>query len=207
MGTYAELVDEIRDDIDRGTAYDNAIHAAIWRSIKFYRATNLGFNVKRGAFTTGAQYTSLTADCIGIETLKLDLSTSWDPLISISYKELHWEDLRQSDSGRPTHYAMEGRELRLYPVPDQTYSFAMTYLYDLPEVSASASNDVANSWTTEADELIRLHATIDVLETKVKGPEALQDAQALRLREAQVLRQLQARAGRENRSGGIKPWI
>lgn len=207
MGTYAELVAEIRDDIDRGTVYDNAIHAAIHRAIKFYRATNLGFNLKRGTFETGSQFTSLTADCIAIETLKLDLSTSWDPLIAVNYKELHWEDLQQADSGRPTHYAMEGRELRLYPVPDQTYSFAMTYLYDLPDVSASASDGATNSWTTEADELIRLHATIDVLETKVKGPDALQDATALRLREAQILRQLQARAGRENRSGGIVPWI
>lgn len=207
MSTYADLVEEIRDDIDRGTVYDDSIRAAIWRAIKFYRATNFGFNVKRGSFESGSRYTSLSSDCIAIETLKVDLSTSWDPLISVNYKELHWDDLQQADSSRPTHYAMEGRELRLYPAPDQTYSFAMTYLYDLPGVSASASDDASNAWTDEAGELIRLHATIDVLETKIKGPDALQDAQALRLRELEIARRLQARAGRENRGGGIKPWI
>lgn len=207
MANLGDLIDEIRDDIDRGTNYDDAIRKAIISAIEFYRATDMGFNLKQGSFVVSDRFTSLSADILAIQSLKLDLSTTWEVLQPINYLDLEGIDTQQDSTGEPIYYAIQARQLRLYPVPDQSYSLQATFVYDLPEVSASASNSASNAWVNEARELIRMQATIDVLENKVKGPEALQDAMALRQRVMEVKRRLEARAGREKRAGGITPWL
>lgn len=208
MSTYSELVARIRDDLDRGTNYDDDIRDAIYGAVQFWEHNNFGFNIRIANFETTSRYTTLSADIISITRLRIYDGGNLYVVQPENYLTLDEIDTRPTDGSRPTRWAMEARLLRLYPAPDQTYSFDANVVYRVAGIeSPSASDDVSNAWTNEARELVRFQAAVDVLETKIKGPDAVQDAMVLRQRLSQVLHQLQARAGRDQKTGGITPWL
>jgi hypothetical protein len=207
MSGLVKLVSRIRDDINRGSDFDARIKQAIEDSIFYYRNVRLGFNTKRKTFVVAAEYVSLTANWIETDYITLERSSYRNALTE---KTFHWVNEQNADpnySSEPIYYAIQNRQLRLFPSPDQSYSVQMSYLYDLQNVSLSASDSASNAWTNEARNLIQMHSAIDLLENYIDGPEAQAKAARLRIRETDELKQLKRRANREQGSGMIEPFL
>ena len=209
MSGFATLVADIREDLNRGTDFDNRIKKAIQRAIEFYRARRYGFNQKRKTFLVSTEFTSLTANWLEVDTLHLETSSGIQTLDEQNYQILFdRSDGRTSAyTARPIYYAIQNRLLRLDAPPDRTYSAVMSYLYDLTEISISSSDSASNGWTKEGFDLIKTHASVDLLENYIDGDEAATKALRLRAREDQIERELKRRANREQGSGTITPWF
>ena len=210
MATLGEVVQRIREDIDRGSSYDSRIKRAIAEAIRFYRSKRLGFNIKRAyaTLTSGNEYVSLPTDWIEADLLRLDQADQRDVLEEVTYDWIDDESAAGDQRGRPQKYAIQHRTLRLYPIPDQTYTLMFSFQYELKDVSASASDGATNAWIDEGEELIRKHAMSELYVLYIDGPESVAKGRLLR-RECsdEILPVLEAQAAREQSSGRIKAWI
>lgn len=210
MVGFSTVVANIRGDINRGSAFDTRIKEAICNAIAFYRARRYGFNTKRKTnFSLSTEFTSLTATWLEMDYLKITVpgtsSTGFlKTLIEENYVLLNDRVTDASLSDEPEWFTIQNRMIRVYPAPDQSYSAEMQFLADLPEVSLSASDSASNAWLTEGYELIKTHATIEVLEMYIDGDEAPVKAQRLRFREVEVERELKRRGNREQSSGRVR---
>lgn len=215
MPGLATVISRIRTDMDRGTAFDSRIRQALDDAIHYYRAVRFGFNTRRTTFTVTSEFTSLTADWIETDILTLQLSsTELRPLIEKPYLWLHNRMRDASLSDEPLYFAIQNRQVRLYPPPDQTYSIQMSYLYDLGGVltdasgtSISASDSFSNAWLREGEQMIRLHAQGDILINYIKGPEAIADGERCMAAAASIERRLKRRANREQGGGMVEPFL
>lgn len=209
MTGFATLVADVAEDINRGTSFNTRIKKALANAIKFYRARRYGFNQKTKIFISNTEFTSLTANWLEFDSLYIDTTAG-----ILVLEETNWGVLHEGSNGRPagftkkpTRYAVQNRLLRCDSPPDITYSFHMSYLYDLQEISISSSDSASNAWTNEGYELIKTHAMVDVLENFIAADEELQKVAILRNREAQVEKELKRRANQEQGSGKITPWM
>lgn len=206
MPTLGTAISAIRGDLNRSTDFDARIQEAIVNAIRFYRARRYGFNVKRSTLVVSTEFTSLSTDFIEQDYAKLEVGSRLKPLIERTYT---WINERMQDaslSSEPVWYAVQERQLRMHPPPDASYTVQIHYLYDIGmSISLSTSDSTTtNAWLDEGYELIRLHATVEVLEMYIDGPDAQAKADRLRLREVEAERELKRRANREQSSGNIR---
>lgn len=208
MTTFATMVSRIRDELHRGTEHDTRIKQAIESAIAYYGERRFFFNTKRATSTTadGSEYIALPTDFMEVDSLIMTEDDSNDPLEERTPRWIEQHKLQVSYESRPECFAIQNNELRLWPVPDDTYSLLMTYHCVLPEVSVSASDAATNAWMTTGEELIRLHAKVDMLENVIRGQESIQEAMMLRGREMQVLGALTRRSRRQEQTGRLIPW-
>ena len=206
MSTFGVMQERIRDEINRGTAYDTAIRFAIQQAIDFYKGRRFTWNVKRAYTTTaaGQEFYALESDMLRI---KYTSGNFTDPMDEVTYRWIEEHRRNVNYRSDPEKFALQARELRLWPVPDDAYEIQLTYLYHDSSVSASASDGATNSWMTEGYELIKTRAKIDVLENTVGGVEALQAANQLKPREIALYNSLKRRSNRERSSGRVTPKL
>ena len=210
MSTLGEMVARIREDIDRGTDYDARIKRAIAEAIRFYRSRRLGFNLKRAyaVLTSGNEYVSLPTDWIEADFLQLNDNTRREPMEEVTYDWIEDRSGPTDERGEPYKYAIQHRTLRLYPIPDRTYTLMLSFQYELKDVSLSASDNASNAWTDEAEELIRKHAMSELYVLYIDGPESIGKGKMLRMEcSDEILPVLEAQAAREQSSGRIKPFL
>jgi hypothetical protein len=203
------MVQRIRSDLDRNTTADDRIKQAIEDAIEFYRARRLGFNQKRATTNTaaGQEFYSLPTDFLEADALRIEEQANYyEPLAEVTFDWIDEHNGRVDHYSVPAKFAVQNRELRLFPIPDGTYELQLSYLYDLGGVSASASDGASNAWTDEAEQLVRLHAQADVLELYIGGQESVVAAQLLRGKAAAVYNELKRRANREQSTGRLRPW-
>lgn len=210
MADLGTMVTDIRTDLNRGSAHDNRIRKAIVDAIKFYRATRFGWNQKRveTLLQSGDEYLDLPDGWLEVDFLVLEDTNARDPLTERTYD---WIDerarSRTNNTGQPSDYAIQNRQLRFYPTVDRSYSLVMSLLYELKDVSFSASDGATNAWLTEGEELIRKHAMADLMVNYIKGEE-LQNGYALAAYvKNEVLPPLEAQGAREQSSGRIKAFL
>lgn len=210
MPTFGQLVARIREDIDRGSDFDTRIKQAVVDAIRFYRSNRLPFNTKRARAVTqpDQEYYPLPDDWIEADFLRMEADGNRDPMRSVTYDWIEDHNRQDGDTGQPTKYAVQNYELRLYPVPDRSYTLVLSFLYDLTSVSISASDAVSNAWTDEAEELIRKHAMSELYVNYIDGPEAIAKGQLLR-RECsdEILPVLVGKAARQNSSGRMRAFL
>lgn len=210
MSNLGQMVARIREDIDRGSDFDGRIKQAIVDAIRFYRTRRLGFNLKRARalLTSGNEIVSLPLDWIEADFLRLEDDGTRLPMEEVTYDWMEDDGRNDDIRGRPTKYAIQHRELRLYPIPDRSYTLVLSFQYDLQNVSISASDGETNAWLTEAEELIRKHAMSELYVLYIDGPEAIAKGNLLRAHcEEDVLPVLEAQAAREQSSGQIRPYL
>ncbi len=211
MSDFGTMVTRIRDEINRGTVYDSAIKREIESAIGHYEPRRFHFNIRRATTdtTAGQEYYAMPTDFVEVDMIRLLYSSGnfTDPLIETTYAWIERNRTNQNYRSEPEKFAMQGNDLRLWPVPDAAYTLTMTYLVRFPEVSASASDAASNSWMTDAEELIRTRARIKVLKNVVRGPEAVAEANDLLPDLRTTYRELKRRANRQQSSGRIVPWI
>lgn len=119
--------------------------------------------------------------------------------VSIIHQKCHlelqkqaWDELALEEYGtqhlaRPMAYAMLGGNLKLSPIPDQTYTLAMTYVNDFPALN---KDEDSNPWLVEAGDLIFYTAKAHILFNVVRD---FEEAEHMKRLEQQSLTGLQAR--------------
>jgi hypothetical protein len=210
MSNLGQMVARIREDLNRGSDFDARIKRAIADSIRFYRSKRLGFNIKRAyaTLTSGNEYVSLPTDWIEADLLRLDKDDDREVLEEVTYDWIDDENVAGDQRDRPCKYAIHHRTLRLYPIPDQTYTLMFSFQYELRDVSVSASDGASNAWLDDGEELIRKHAMSELYVHYIDGPDSVAKGQLLRMEcSDQILPVLEAQAAREQSSGRIKAWM
>lgn len=212
MSDFGTMVRRIRGDINRGAAFDERIKEAICDAIVFYKNKRLGFNIKRAraVLTSGHEVVSLPTDWLEADFLRLEHGSDRDPMQEVTYDWMEDHLRTDNDRGRPRRFAVQHRELRVYQIPDQTYTLVLSFHYELKNVSLSASDGAFNGWTQDAEQLIRAHAQASVLNRYIGGAEARGLARDLMYeieKPSGILENLEAAAAREQSTGRIKGWI
>ncbi len=206
MTTFGRLKERIENELQRDST-DSELSDAIVASIDFYRRQRFNWNTKRATTATVAavEYYQLPPDYVEADSLRLTKDHTRDHLTERSFV---WIDAREGPDNqyaRPAVFSIQNREMRLYPIPDQSYTILLSYVYALPEISVSAADSATNAWMTEAEELIRLHAKADLLMNRIRGPESLQEAMALTQREERIASDLRREYKRAQSSGRLSP--
>lgn len=209
MSTFGNMVERIREDIDRGTDFDSRIKRAICDAIVYYRGRRLGFNIKRARaeIESGAEYVSLPLDWVEADHLRLENDGQRVPIEEVTYDWI--EDRRENDEdrGEPQKYAIQHREMRLWPIPDHTYTLVFSFQFELQGVSISATDNATNAWMTEAEQPIRKWALGEVLIYYVDGDEAIAKGRLLKGEADDAMDQLESQAAREQSAGKIRGFI
>jgi len=204
MSTYGTMQDRIADEINR-TDLTTQIQSAIKSAIQFYKTHRFNFNEGKSVRNTadGDEFVGLPSDYLEVDTLGITVSSRYYQLMQRTHESLDkitWSD--GSYKGFPIMYAIYEQNIRLYPIPDGTYELKMTYLRSLSDVSATGDT---SSWFTDGEELVRTHAKIDLLENIIRGPDAMNEAGSLRMRENEVLRNMRSASTRRRATNRITP--
>lgn len=209
MTGFATVVATIRGDLNRGSDFDTRIKKAIDSAIRYYRARRYQFNTRRKPLSISTEYLSFSSDIIEVDYFKIvnTLNDYQKSLGARNYLEINKLMRSVSDTGEPIYYGRDKDEFRFYPPPDRSYSAEVHFLEDLREVSACASDSASNGWLVQGEELIRVHAMIEILELYIGGDDANGQADRLRGRVAQVDAELKRRANKSQGSGKVKGFI
>jgi len=210
MSTFGQVVERIREDIDRGSNYDSRIKRAIVEAIVFYKSRRLGFNTKRSRalVTSGMEMLALPTDWVEADFLRLENDGQRLPFDEVTYDWIEQRRDNDNDRGQPEKYAIQHRELRLWPVPDHSYTLVFSFHYELKDISISASDGAENAWLTEAEQLIRTRAKGDILINYIDGDEATKKGLLMySLCEEQYLPPLEAQAAREQSAGKVQGFL
>jgi hypothetical protein len=209
MRTLGSTIASIRGDINRGSDFDARIHEAIVNAIEFYRARRYGFNTGRSTYLVTAERTSLSADMISVDDVVLQVDgRQLRQLLPRTNKWINAERIDEQYTSEPIYYAIEDRQLRLYPAPDRSYSVVIWAHYDYTNISLSASDStLTNPWLNEAYELTKYHAMAEVQSVYIGGDEGKADAAVSQGRANATEKELKRRANLEHRAAEIRPCI
>jgi hypothetical protein len=210
MSDFGTMVRRIREDLDRGSDFDGRIKQAICDAIVYYQTSRLGFNTKRARalVTSGMEMLALPLDWVEADYLRLEDDGQRIPFDEVTYDWIEDRKENDYDRGQPLKYAIQHREMRLWPIPDHSYTLVFSFQYELRNVSISASDLATNAWMTEGEQLIRTWAQGDVLINHIDGPEATEKGILLQAKaESAYLPKLEARAAREQSAGKIRGFL
>lgn len=192
MSNFGTMRDRIADELDRADMATQ-IEREIKSAIAYYERRRFWFNEKRTNFATVVSqewYTS--ADDSDIPNLlTLDMAkiainaTTKHDLELLPYAELEFvSDGGEADEGQPTSLAYFQKQIRLYPIPDASYSVVLSGIFALDSLSASADT---NAWMTDGEALIRQRTRRMIYSNVIRDPELAQEAGRLEAEELRVL--------------------
>ena len=143
-----------RDDLTAQA--QNAIQSAI----KFYQKKPFWFNEEIATASTadGTQYYALPSDFVVERSMTISDSTTTYPLPRRSHIQLD-EWYISGSTGWPSDYSLYEEQIRLYPIPNDTYTMTISYVKSLDEL---ANPEDTNAWMVEGEELIRSRAEYDI---------------------------------------------
>lgn len=208
MATYLDMINRISDESLRSDMA-NQIKLCIQDAIGHYEVERLWFNQFRDrTFTTvaGQEFYGETDHSDIPHVLEFDAvtltvgSTRW-PLAKTGFVQIEDWNADASARGQPTHYAYWGRQIRLYPVPDNAYQIRLSGLFKLPTLVADGDT---NAWTEDAEELIRHRAKAILYSQYLRDDANAGRAAAL---EMAAFARLSATTARRLASGDIRPSL
>lgn len=203
MSTYGDMQDRIADELVRSDL-TTQIQRAILSALQFYRGKAFRWNQVRATttLTEGVEYYGLPSDFVDFGTAVLIDGTSKERLQERAYSWIDDNLASTNNRGRPYVIAVQSDQFRLYPTPNNsTYQVLLTYTYELSPPADRAST---SAWFTDGEELIRLHAKVDMLQNVIRGQESLVEASALQGREAALYATLRDEFKRSLSSGRIQ---
>lgn len=208
MTTYGTMQDRIADELDRADL-TNQITRAIKSAIAYYERKPFWFNEQRTiSFPTvdgqefyGSSDDSDIPNLLRIDTLKIaETSTDKYDLERRPFEELDaYSQSNVNDEGKPVWYAYYAKQIRLYPIPDASYSIYGSGIIALADLSATTDT---NAWMTDGEALIRARAKWDLYTHVIKEVES---AQLMKAAENEELRSLMAATSARKATGRILP--
>lgn len=171
MATLGAMRTRIADELQiDATTYAVEIDRAIFSSIKKYEDKDFWFLEASPAtvlFTATSAYSLsvMLPDRSEIKSVRLQLTPGLGTMYMKTQEELIEMDFDENFTGQPSYWAIHHDTLMIEPTPQRTFTAIVWYsLRNSMTASASASS----VWTTEAEELVRLTAEIDLLENRMK---------------------------------------
>lgn len=160
------------------------IQQAIQNSIAFFERDHFYFNelqsinnvstVVNQEFYTSTDWPFL-GSIIHIDDLWILVSSNRYTLNPRTEQYLDDISVNPNSIGQPTDYALYNKTLRLYSIPDGVYPVSVEGTQKFSTLAVSTDS---NSWTTDAADLIKAGAKMDILENILKQTE-LADRQRL----------------------------
>lgn len=171
MATLGAMRTRIADELQiDATTYSVDIDRAIFSSIKKYDDKDFWFLETAPAivlFTATSIYslTVMLPNRSEVMNVRLELTPGLGTMYMKTQQELIDMDFDENFTGQPAYWAIHHDSLMIQPTPQRTFTAQVWYsLRNSMTASASASS----VWTTEAEELIRLTAEVDLLENRIK---------------------------------------
>ena len=204
MTTYGIMQDRIANEIARSNLASE-IRDAIQSAIRHYQGERFWFNENAAVFVTsaGQEYygAAAHADIPNIIEMDAAKATVNGTDVAIAPRDFaHIDAVRASLShrGAPTDYVIYNQQIRLYPVPDASYTCTFAYVRLLGTVSQTAST---NAWFIEGEELIRSHAKRDLFRHVIRD---FDEAAAMREAEIESLVRLRTETERRIATGRLR---
>jgi len=151
MSTYVQVRSRIADDINR-TDLNSQINQQIVAAIRHYRTFPMFFNEKTTTLSASQAYVALPADFITDDQLYIKISGYEIPMDKWPLWDIF--DQRPTSGGRPGAYCIYGNRFEFNRSCDQVYTLVERYIYELSEVTLSASDDQTNEWLITGEDLI-----------------------------------------------------
>ena len=157
MATYGETVTLIISELARSdTSITDFVQRQVLSAVDFYSTQRTWFNEAHATLTTSSSLATyaLPTDCLEIDSVTYTYNGTRYEIDPQNYAVMNERDPGTVFS-MPCEYAMFAETLRLYPVPNRTYTIAIAYQKRLATLSASTDT---NGWLTHGEELIRARA-------------------------------------------------
>lgn len=174
MATLGTLRTRISDELQIDAAvYASEIDRAVFTAIEFYNDKDFWFlDATPTTFILSATANYALATILPgrsqIKTISLHLTPGRHVMQYRTLEEILEMDFDENFTGQPLYWTIDNNTLMVHPKPNVTRT-AQVY-YSL-RYSMTASASASSVWTNEAEEMIRLHAQIDLLENRIKDPE------------------------------------
>ena len=185
MSTFGTIRDQIEDELQRSDL-STQIADAVKHAVDFYSRKRFWFNEGRWTISAVA-----SQEYYGIPLIReVDMATLW-PTTTNHYtlKRRTWQYIEEHKAtenytGRPSDFALYATQIRLFPVPDDSYRLDIAGTRAFEELSATSDTNV---FMLEAYELVKHRAKKKILADRIRGPEALEEARAQQDLERQEL--------------------
>jgi hypothetical protein len=79
-------------------------------------------------------------------------------------------------AGYPEYYAHYNNNIRLYPIPNATYTVKVSYIKELTDVTLSSVATSTNEWVDDCESMIRKRAKGELFENELRN---VQEAQMM----------------------------
>ena len=193
MTTVAQLKTKILSELAPNSAnnsLDTAVSNAIVSAISHYELDRFHFNEDTTAIVTsaGQHIYPFSSSMLGIDSAVIYRSNQRvvPPLIRKTFAFIE-SRIVSNYQGIPRFYALYKNGLHVADIPDSSMTISLAFHTKLSSLSASGST--SNSWTNEAQELIKVRAKIDVMEGTMRDYEG---AARIKYREVEAYYRLQA---------------
>jgi hypothetical protein len=165
--SYGDMQNRIADELVRSdltSQIQNAIQTAIkqYERIPFYfnqlRQESSFYTAQGQEFYTGND-SPLIAAMVTLNRVTVTVSGNRYSLNPRTPEYLEDTSVNPIVFGQPVDYAYFAEQLRFYPIPDNTYSVALSGIYRLFTLSNPTDT---NPWTSDAELLIRARAKYEI---------------------------------------------
>lgn len=169
MATLGDMRTRIARELQiDATTFSVDIDAAIFSAIKFYEHKDFDFlqaTPTTVLLTATAAYPLATVlpDRNQIKNIELQYNRDQQELLYRTPGEM--ADIQSGYTGDPVYWSIFDDNLYIEPVPSQTFTAKVWYT---ARVTTTASASADTVWTNEGEELIRLHAEVDLLANRIK---------------------------------------
>lgn len=169
MATLGDMRTRIADELQvDATTYATEIDRAIFSAIAFYNDEDFWFlrsTPSTALFTATSAYDLLTLLPGRSQILNVLIEYNQDKQELFYRNPGEFASLQSQFTGDPVYWTVNADQLLIEPIPSRT--FTAVFWYTLQR-SMTASASASSVWTVEAEELIRLHAEVDMLTNRIK---------------------------------------
>lgn len=167
LGTMrTRIANELQID---ATVFATEIDNAVFSAIEQYNDKDYWFldSTPTTFITSATTRYSLATILPGrseIRDIVLHLTPGLPELHYRTREEMLCMEYDENFTGQPVYWTIDGDDLWILPKPNQTRTAEAHYTL---RRSMTASASASSVWTNEAEELIRLHAEVDILENRL----------------------------------------
>lgn len=204
MSNFGTMRSRITSELNRPDLSTQAA-SSIKTAISHYESERFYFSEGRAYMVTvdGQEYYPLPDDFQKADAMTYLYGTNRYTIEEKPWVWIEWQRVNTNYKSSPDYFSIYAEQLRFYPVPDDAYTVYFGYQKRLSDLSASADT---NSWMTDGEEMIRMHAKVDLLANLIQGPEAIQLANFYRTMEEQAASRLRLETSRRRATGKVQAY-
>ena len=178
MSDFGTMKTRIAGEMKRGelSVSATAVQSSILSAIQYLERRRFTWTEMREvSVTASSSATYVPFSQMSVRPLRIDLVTVEIGARTYEIDRLAHNRIMARDAtnyyGYPDYYALQGKAMRLYPVPNQNMVLHLAGIQQLTEISAAAAPTATNGWMTDGEELVRLTAKAMLFRDELRAPE------------------------------------